>query len=211
MKKYSYWFLFVAALLSTVAAGRWAMGLILVSEYVHFSANFPTYEGAPVMALDDLGGPWTRLPDEEWPGYPPGGMMVWGREGAVVVDIGKQSFLKHAAQPWEITLATYWIRNVGTTPRKIRLDLDMCGAPLEWVTFEREWDQATQTTTRDIPPGTTFAMDWHIHVPENRRGLETICQGGLNIFDARTGRLLTHLPIEIINSKAGRGAARGAE
>jgi len=199
--KYRPWVLFFTAGLLTILAGRWAMSLIVTSEYVHFSANFPTYEGAEVLSRDKVGGPWSMLPDREWNAYPAGGVMVWGRQGAISFDVGRQSFLKRLAQPWDLTLATYWIRNVGSRPRRVRLDLDMCGMPVEWVTFESDWNNNSKTTTRDILPGKTFAMDWHVHVPPERRNQEVVCSGGLKIMDVKTDKLLTFLPIEIINSE----------
>jgi len=195
------WILFIASCLATVLAGWWAMRLVQTSECVHFNVNFPTQGNEKVLSREELGGPWTRLPAEKWTGYPPGGHLVWGREGEVRVDIGRQGFLKRILQPWDVTIGTHWLRNVGVAPRKIGLELDMCGMPVAWDTFEREWDKNRHASTREIPPGKTFNMDWHFRIPVERRNRNQVCQGGLKIFDAGTDRLLAFLPITLLNSR----------
>ena len=202
---------FVVSCLITILAGWWVMRLLMSAEYVHFNANFPVNGKEQTLSLDQVGGPWTMLEEGEWKGYAPGGLMVWGREGEVKVDVGGQGILKRIVQPWDVTIATYWIRNVGLKPRKVRLDLDMCGMPVKWVTFEREWDPAGHRTTREIKPAKTYCMDWHIRVPEERRNQKQICRGGLKIFDADTGSQLTYLPITIENSRVDNQPGRGGD
>ncbi len=185
----------------TVIAGRWALGLAKISELVHFSVNFPTEPGIEVMSLQELGGPWTRMPEAEWPGYPKGGLIAWGMENEIVFDIGKQGLIKRLVQHDYISISSHWTRNVGVKPYTIKLELDMCGLDLEWDTFEKYWDQKTQSSTRQIMPKQLFNMDWRIRIPEQMLDKKKICQGELRVLDAQTQQLLTALPIVIINSK----------
>jgi hypothetical protein len=193
---------FVCALIITIFAGRWAQGLFLESEFVHFSINFPTVEGAESIPLEDLGGPWTMLEENEWDGYPAGGLLVWGREEKIVVDVGKQGIIKHLMQPRDVTLSTHWLRNVGTRPFRIRLDIDMCQIPVEWATFETYWDDITKESTREIIPGSFYNMDWHFKLPPDWKKKNIICEGGIKVLDAESDKLLTFLPIHIINSQS---------
>ncbi|MBU1878069.1 MAG: hypothetical protein KJ734_03875, partial [Chloroflexi bacterium] len=101
-------------------------------------------------------------------------------------------------------LSTHWLRNVGTRPYQIRLEMDLCEMDLEWETHESSWDPATKTSTRMIDPGEVFNMDWYFRIPRERLNQSTICEGHLKVFDARTGTLLTDLPIMIVNSRAGQ-------
>ena len=207
-KRIRSWVLFAAGLAVTVLAGRWAQGLYSQSEFVHFCVNFPTVPGAETLTRDELGGPWARIPDDKWEGYPPGGLLAWGREGAIVVDLGRQGFVKRLIQPNDVTLSTHWLRNVGTRPYRIRLELDMCGMPLEWETFERHWDDQAKESSRDIHPRARFNMDWHITIPPELRDAELICDGGLRVIDAHADELLTFLPIRIIDSGKGPNGDR---
>ena len=152
------------------------------------------------MSRDKLGGPWSRIAEEQWSCCPVGGVLTWGTEGKVVVDVGNQGWLKQTLQPDFVSISTHWIRNVGQQPYQIRLDMDLCGMDLEWETFEANWDQATKTSTRFIQPGEVFNMDWYFHIPVEYRDRSTICEGKLAIFDAQSQDLLTELPINIINS-----------
>ena len=52
----------------------------------------------------------------------------------VVIDTGQQGFLKRALQPNYLSISSHWLRNGGTRPYRIRLDMEMCGWDLKWVT-----------------------------------------------------------------------------
>jgi len=195
--------LFGGAFVLALLAGRWAQGLFTTSEFVHFSVNFPTVPGPGVASRAEIGGPWATLSDAEWHGYPAGGMLVWGREGAIVVDVGRQGVLKRWLQPNDLTLSTHWLRNVGTEPTRIGLALEMCGLLVAWETFERAWDDREKVATRTLAPGEVFNMDWHVTLPARRDPV--ICDGAVLVRDAADGRLLTRLPVRIVDSTAGEG------
>ncbi|MBW2254104.1 MAG: hypothetical protein JRI25_05830 [Deltaproteobacteria bacterium] len=196
-------FLFACAFVFALLAGRWAQGLFTTSEFVHFSVNFPTVLGAEVAPREQIGGPWAMLPASEWEGYPAGGMLVWGREGEIVVDVGRQGLLKRWLQPNDITLSTHWLRNVGTEPRRIGLALEMCGLPVTWETFERGWDDQNKVATRTLLPGEIFNMDWHVTLSAGQRGRPVLCDGAVVVRDAEDGTVLTRLPLRIVDSTAG--------
>ena len=191
-----------------VAIGMWSASLFVISESVHFSANFPAGENAPAdtkMSCCDLGSPWERQYGSEWNNYPAGGVLVWGEEGEIVLDLGQLGWLKRTFQPRFVNLSSHWVRNVGVQPYRVRLDMDLCGFDLEWETPEAAWDQGTQTMTRYIQPGDTFNMDWYFHVPEEAFAQYVVCEGQLELTDADTGDSLTVLPIRLYNSRAQQG------
>jgi hypothetical protein len=202
MKKTIKWALALLGLAFAVGFGMWAQSLFVRSELVHFSVNFPSDGRAETMSCCDLGGPWARDRDPEWNDYAAGGVLAYGEEGAVVIDVGRQGLLKRFVQPNYISISTHWLRNVGTQPYQIRLSMDMCGWDLKWLTFERDWDQEAKVSTRFIEPGDGYNMDWFFTIPAEQRDQTTICEGQLGVYNAETDDLLTELPIKIVNSKA---------
>ena len=199
------WLVATVGFLFATTFGVWAQSLFTQAESVHFSVNFPSdsgQSGAKTMSCCDLGGPWAQIPEEEWEGYPAGGVLAWGDEGCVVLDLGRTGLLKRTVQPGFINLSTHWLRNVGVEPYQIKLDMDLCGFDMEWETHEANWDNLTKTSTRMIEPGEVFNMDWYFHIPADVYNQPVICQGGLEVFDAKTGVSLSKLPINIINSRA---------
>jgi len=204
-KKILPWFLGLFGLLFAIAIGLWSKNLFTQSESVHFSVNFPTSTGeadAKTMNCCDFGGPWASIPEKDWKGYPAGGVLVWGTEGTILLDVGREGFLKRTIQPGFINLSTHWLRNVGIQPYYIRLDMDLCGIDLHWETFESAWDPTTQSTTRAINPGEVYNMDWYFHIPPEMLNQAVVCEGQLKVFDAQAGDSLTELPIVILNSRS---------
>jgi hypothetical protein len=202
MKRIGIWSLALLGFLFAIVFGRWAQSLFTKSELMHFSVNFPSEGRAKTMSCCNVGGPWAREHDPEWNDYPAGGLLAYGDEGALVVDVGRQGFVKRTLQPNYISISSHWIRNVGTQPYRIRLEMDMCDLEMEWLTFERDWDQAAQASTRYIQPGDTFNMDWFFTIPGSERDRAVICEGEMRVLDAETGDLLTDLPVRIVNSGA---------
>lgn len=190
----------IFALLVTVFLGRWGKALFTTSEFVHFSVNFPTVEGVPQAPRSVVGGPWLRQSASEWQGYPSGGVLVWGDEGHLTVDLGQQGLIKRVAQPNTLTLSSHWLRNVGTVPYSFCIVFDACGMPVTWDTFEENWDFGAHCTTRTVLPGDTFNMDWIIRIPKQRRQRKHICSGSIDIVDPKSQLLLTRFPISIVDS-----------
>lgn len=189
----------LAAAALTVVAGRWGKGLFTRSEFVHFSVNYPTLPGHPTLSRAAIGGPWAMLPDDEWQGIPAGGLVVWGREGRLEVDLSGRSWLKSWLQPGTLLLSSHWIRNVGPSARRIALTVDLCDFPLEWVTFEADWDPVARASTRALEPGETFNMDWIVQLPPERRYKAVVCEGAISVLDADDQRPLARFPVRIHN------------
>ena len=187
-----------AGLVVTVVAGRWGLGLFTTAEFVHFSVNYPTLPGLELRSMSEIGGPWARDPKLTRP--PPGGLLAFGDEGEVVVDLSRRGWLKSLIQPGTLLLSSHWIRNVGTRSRRIALDMDLCGLDLEWVTFERCWDARTQESTRVLEPGDTYNMDWVVRLPPERRRQDVVCAGRLTVLDAEDRSALAVLPITILGT-----------
>jgi hypothetical protein len=184
------WIALLLAMAFTVLAGRWAKGLFTTAEFVHFSV----FQTLPVA---EVGGPWSMkrsLADEP---HPAGGILVWGREGRVVVDLDGRHLIKRLVQPRKLLLSTHWLRNVGPTARRVALDLELCGAALEWVTFERDWDHEAHASTRVVEPTATFNMDWIVTLTPELLAPDGRCDGQLAVSDADTGELLSRVPVLI--------------
>lgn len=203
MRRTTNWALALLGLGFAVGFGLWAQSLFVVSELVHFSVNFPSDGRAETMSCCDLGGPWARDREPEWNEYSAGGLLAYGEEGNLVIDIGRQGWVKRLLQPNYISISSHWLRNVGVQPYQIRLAMDMCGWDMKWVTFERDWDPEARVSTRSIEPGSTFNMDWFFTVPEDQRNQPVVCEGLLDVYDAETDELLTELDIKIVNSTGG--------
>jgi hypothetical protein len=202
MKNIRLWSLALVGFVFAMGFGKWAQSLFTRSELMHFSVNFPSEGRAETLSCCNVGGPWARTYGDDWNDYPAGGLLAYGEEGALVVDLGRQGFLKRTLQPNLISISSHWLRNVGTQAYRIRIEMDMCDLDMKWLTFERDWDQATQTSTRQIEPGDTYNMDWFFTIPPEQRNQHIVCDGELRIRDAETGDLLTDLPVRIVNSAA---------
>jgi hypothetical protein len=202
MKRVRSFSLALLGLVFALGFGRWAQSLFTVSELIHFSVNFPSEGRAETTSCCNVGGPWARDYGDDWNDYPEGGLLAYGEEGALVIDVGRQGWLKRALQPNRISISSHWLRNVGVQSYRIRLEMVMCELETEWLTFERDWDQETQTATRYVEPGDTFNMDWFFKIPPEQRDQTLICEGELRVLDADSDTLLTDLPIQIVNSAA---------
>lgn len=202
MKRLGVYSLALVGFLFAIGFGKWAQSLFTKSELMHFSVNFPSKGRAQTMSCCDVGGPWARTYGDDWNDYPEGGLLAYGEEGALVVDVGQQGLLKQTLQPNLISISSHWLRNVGTQPYRIRLEMEMCELEMNWLTFERDWDQAAQTSTRYIEPGDTYNMDWFFKIPPGQRNQSMICDGELRVIDADSDMILTNLPVQIVNSAA---------
>ncbi len=202
MKRIGVFSLALLGFLFAIGFGKWAQSLFTKSELMHFSVNFPSEGRAETMSCCDVGGSWARTHGDDWNDYPEGGLLAYGEEGALVVDVGQQGLIKRTLQPNFISISSHWLRNVGTQPYRIRIEMDMCDLETEWLTFEAAWDQATQSSTRYIEPGDTFNMDWFFRIPPKERNQSVVCDGELRIIDADSQTLLTDLPVKIVNSAA---------
>lgn len=202
MKRLGIYSLALVGFLFAIGFGKWAQSLFTKSELMHFSVNFPSKGRAQTMSCCDVGGPWARTYGDDWNDYPEGGLLAYGEEGALVVDVGQQGLLKQTLQPNLISISSHWLRNVGTQPYRIRLEMEMCELEMNWLTFERDWDQAAQTSTRYIEPGDTYNMDWFFKIPPGQRNQSMICDGELRVIDADSDMILTNLPVQIVNSAA---------
>ena len=204
MKKIGTGISVLVGFITALLVGLWSQSLFVVSESVHFSVNFPTNPevGAPTLDYQELGGTWSRISLKDWAGYPPGGLLAYGTEGKILVDVGKEGVLKRIFQPMSINLSSHWLRNVGTQPYRIGLRMNLCGIDLKWQTHEAEWDPVNKIATREIDPGKLFNMDWYFDIPFYKLNQKTICDGSLEVIDTQSNAVLTVLPIAIVNSLA---------
>ena len=99
MRRTTKWALALLGLGFAIGFGLWAQSLFVKSELMHFSVSFPSDGRAETMSCCDLGGPWARDRDPDWDDYSAGGVLAYGEEGAIVIDVGQQGLLKRALQP----------------------------------------------------------------------------------------------------------------
>ena len=103
---------------------------------MNFPSGVEAAQSGKVVDCCDLGSPWERLYGPKWNTYPAGGVLVWGTEGQIILDVGKEGWIKRLLQPDFINLSSHWVRNVGVKSYKIRMDMQLCDFDLHWETPE---------------------------------------------------------------------------
>jgi hypothetical protein len=152
------------------------------AESVHYSLNFPAR------------------------GYAAGGEGAMGKSGHVIVNVGNTGIIKRLLQPNEVNLSSHWVKNVGDTPRRIRLEAEGVQYPLKWASMERSWDDRTLTLGRRLKPGESVTVDWELTLPRPLpNGI--IVDSRIVVYDADTGERLTAMPIRIVNGAAAAAKA----
>ncbi len=180
-RKATYLLLFVAAMAFAFGLGAYrnTMG---DAESVHYSLNFPAR------------------------GYAAGGEGAMGKSGHVIVNLGNTGIIKRLLQPNEVNLSSHWVKNVGDTPRRIRLAAEGVQYPLQWSSIDRSFDPRTLVVGRTLPPGDAVTIDWELTLPRPLpEGL--IVDSRIVVYDADTGERLTAMPIRIVNGNAAATAA----
>jgi hypothetical protein len=172
-----YLLLFVAAMAAAFSLGalRTTMG---DAESVHYSLNFPAR------------------------GYAAGGEGAMGKSGHVIVNLGNTGFIKQLLQPNEVNLSSHWVKNVGETTRRIRLEAEGVQYPLKWGSIDKSWDERTLTLQRPLKPGESVTVDWDLTLPRPLPDEDIIVDARIVVYDADTGDRLTAMPIRIVNSAA---------
>lgn len=184
-KRWRKYLWFALAMALAFALGAWRMTMA-DAESVHFAVNYPA-------TGKDMGGP---------------GAM--GATGSVVVNVGNTGFIKSVVQPDVVNLSSHWVKNVGDTPRRIRVAAEGFKYPIRWDSLDRDWDDETHSVSRALDPDEAITVDWFVTLPRPLPAdTYTLAQGTFAVYDADTGELLTALPITIVNS--GFGAAKGGD
>ncbi|MDO8964173.1 MAG: hypothetical protein Q7W30_06735 [Coriobacteriia bacterium] len=180
----TYLLMFMIAMAAAFGLGayRSTMG---DAEAVHYSINYPAR------------------------GFAAGGAGVMAREGHLIVNVGNAGWLKQVLQPQELNLSSHWVKNVGTTPRRIRFEAEGMEYPLRWESNEKAWNEKTRTLDRMLAPGSTVTVDWFVTLPRPLPARDIIVDARMVVYDADTGERLTALPIRVVSSSA--AAARAGD
>jgi hypothetical protein len=124
------------------------------------------------------------------------------------VDVSEQGVLKRTFCPWIVGLSTHWILNTDSKPHRIGLRLENTTFPVEWhVNAGIPWDSQSKTFSKVIEPGERvpeLGIDWMFNIPVEVRNRPVWYQGGLSVFDADSGEVLTFIPITFVNGRAAR-------
>ena len=122
------------------------------------------------------------------------------------VDVAKQGVLKRIFCPWIDGLSTHWLLNIDSKPHRIGMRLENTTFPVEWhVNAGIPWDPESRTFAKALQPGERvpeLAIDWMFNFPVEVRDKPVWYQGGLSVFDADSGEVLTFIPITFLNSGA---------
>ncbi len=175
--------LFVAAMALVFAAGFYRQAT-QDGEGVGFALNFPATAKAA------------------------GGMGARGTEGYVLVNTAHTGLIKRMLQPDVVSLSSHFVKNVGTTPRRIRIAAEGFQYPVTLESHEKAWNERTHTIDRVIPPGASAGMAAYVDLPKPLPSKPLIDDGALVVYDADSGAKLTSLPVRIIG--LGGSASTGA-
>lgn len=168
-------------------AGAWRSRMA-TAESVHFSFNVPS-------AASNAG---------------PGGLGPFGREGYIAVDLARTGLPKRLIQPSLLNLSSHWVRNVGKTPIRLRLEMvegtrtAASAVRIEWESRERSFDPKTHMLGRPLAPGEEITVDWLLTIPPDANapvadatGAVIAWQGTLVARDADTAVELSRLPMVV--------------
>lgn len=131
-----------------------------------------------------------------------GGLGPMGNTGGVEMNVGNTGILKRIVQPDVASLSSHWVRNVGDTPRRIRVAAEGFDYPIRWHSTERTWDEETHSVGRLLDPDEAIGVELLVTLPwPYPADIYTLDQGKFTVYDADTGELLTELPISIVNTR----------
>jgi hypothetical protein len=168
---------FVVTMAIVFAAGFYRQ-TIQTGESVHFSLNYPAT------------------------GMQTGGLGAMGDTGKLVVEVAKVSPIKKLLQPNVFNLSTHWLRNVGDTPRRIRIELEGFDCPVRWESTDKTWDEKTHEIGRVLAPGDDVTVDWFVTLPRPLPEDDVIIDGAIVVLDAETGERLTEFPVKFLGGEA---------
>jgi hypothetical protein len=182
---------FLTVAIATIAAGFYAARVLNPTELVHFWVPVPAGRVERPRMVGCEGGPSALVKP-------------------VVIDVSRQGILKRAVTPWIVGLSTHWILNTDSKPHRIGLRLDETTYPVEWhVGAGIPWDPESRTFSKALQPGERvpeLGIDWFFNIPPEVRHEPVWYKGGLSVFDADSGELLTYIPITFLNGGAAREA-----
>ena len=169
---------FVVTIAAVFAVGYYRQS-IQTGESVHFALNYPA-EGADV-----------------------GGLGAMGEDGYLAVDVTKVSPIKSLLQPHVFNLSSHWLRNVGDTPRRIRLELEgFEDYDVRWESTDKTWNEKTHEIERLLDPNEDVTVDWFVTLPRPLPTEDLIIDGTIVVIDAETDERLTEFPVQFVRDPA---------
>jgi hypothetical protein len=122
--------------------------------------------------------------------------------GSITVPINSAGWLKRVLQASVIQIASHSIRNVGDTPRSIRIETVGFPKDTEWGCRDLSWDPVTHTVTRMIAPGQAVDLDLVVPFPKPLPDNSTLLNGRIVVYDAVTREWLSTLPVRVVQDGA---------
>jgi hypothetical protein len=178
---------FLAVAIATVAMGFYAGRVLNPAELVHFTVPLPVGRVDRPRMIGQDGGRRSFIKP-------------------IKVDVCEQGILKRIFCPWIDGLSTHWILNIDSKPHRVGMRLENTTFPVEWqVHAGIPWDPETKTFARALEPGEKvpeLGIDWMFNFPAEVRSKRVWYEGGLSVFDADSGEVLTFIPITFLNSGA---------
>lgn len=175
---------FLTVAIATIAAGFYAGRVLNPTELVHFWVPVPAGRVERPRMVGREGGPRAFVKP-------------------IRVDVSKQGVFKRVVTPWTVGLSTHWLLNLDSKPHRIGLRLENTTFPVEWkVNAGIPWDPKSRTFSEALPPGgrvPKLAIDWMFNIPVEIRDKRVWYDGGLSVFDADSGEVLTFIPITFLN------------
>ncbi|MBE0446720.1 MAG: hypothetical protein IBX64_01170 [Actinobacteria bacterium] len=131
----------------------------------------------------------------------------------LTVDLSDLGFTKKVLRPWTIHVRANSITNEGNEPVQLKFSLANNSLPVTWDSRQLAWDKNAKTVARPFLPGESmkYPLSIYFHIPQKYRQQAIIYNGGLEISDVNTGRILAYVPIKLTNSKISNSKTSNSE
>lgn len=139
--------------------------------------------------------------------YPASGAQAGGPSakaltGGITVPLETAGFIKRIFQPNVIDVVSHSVRNVGTTPRRIKFDTvgfeTTSGVPVSIELHSRDlkWNPDTHEIERDLAPGQAVDFGLLMTLPDPLPAIAVPVKGTIVVKDARTGEPLSAITVQ---------------
>ena len=126
---------------------------------------------------------------------------------SIVYDIAKQSTPKRLVQPGKISLATGHgspgIVNKGKEPIAIAVKAEGFSGNVQITSKDPSFVTETGKFTKPIQPGKDLNLSIILDISRKELKNNSVSNGNIQFTDYNTGKLLTTLPVKVINSNVG--------
>lgn len=135
-------------------------------------------------------------------GKPSAGPSAKALTGSISVPLDGAGFVKRILQPNVIEVSSHGVRNVGSTPRRIRFETTgfdaTATAPvtMEWHSRDLAWNPDTHEIERDLAPGQAVDFGLTVTLPDPLPAIAVPLQGVILVKDVSTNQVLSELDVK---------------